>query len=158
MRELLAVPAVATREEKATLPLTWEQVREMQDSGLNSFETHTFHQPILAYVVEFDEVRQEPGECRRVVELHLGHAIRCLTYPVGKFEHFGHTELHIAKEVGFAWAFTTVEEVMHSIERPYLFPRLAVDVHFSWLILAAELAGLLGVLLRLRKKYERVSK
>ena len=37
MRELLAVPVVATREKEATLPLTWEQVCEMQVSGLISF-------------------------------------------------------------------------------------------------------------------------
>jgi hypothetical protein len=37
MSELLAVPAVATWAEEATLPLNWEPVREMQDSGLISF-------------------------------------------------------------------------------------------------------------------------
>ncbi len=62
-------------------------------------------------MVDVDEVRQELGECRKVLEQQLERAVRCLTYPVGKFEHFGHAGPHVAKEVGFTWAFKTVEEV-----------------------------------------------
>ncbi len=140
-------------EEEGALPLTWVQVREMEESGIVSFGAHTMRHPILGYLADPAEVQQEVGECRRVLEQQLGHPVRTFAYPVGKPEHIGVEGLQAVKEAGYRWALTTIEEVNNPQTDPYLLRRLPGDLAQHWLVMASELVGLLGVVSRLRKKY-----
>jgi len=151
-RKALGVLSSAGEEEGA-LPLTWTQVREMEESGLVSFGAHTMRHPILGYLADPAEVRQEVRECRRVLEQQLGHPVRTFAYPVGKPEHIGEEGLQAVKEAGYRWALTTIEEVNNSQTDPFLLRRLPGDLTQHWLVMASELVGLLGVGSRLRKKY-----
>ncbi len=155
-RKALGVPSSVIEEEGA-LPLTWAQVREMEESGLVSFGAHTMRHPILGYLADPAEVQQEVGECRRVLEQQLGHPVRTFAYPVGKPEHIGEEGLQAVKEAGYRWALTTIEEVNNPQTDPYLLRRLPGDQAQPWLVMASELVDLLGVMSRLRKKYrERI--
>ena len=151
-RKALGVLSSAGEEEGA-LPLTWTQVREMEESGLVSFGAHTMRHPILGYLADPAEVRQEVRECRRVLEQQLGHPVRTFAYPVGKPEHIGEEGLQAVKEAGYRWALTTIEEVNIPQTDPYLLRRLPGDLAQHWLVMASELVGFLGVVSRLRKKY-----
>ena len=151
-RKALGVPSSVIEEESA-LPLTWAQVREMEESGLVSFGAHTMRHPILGYLADPAEVQQEVGECRRVLEQQLGHPVRTFAYPVGKPEHIGEEGLQAVKEAGYRWALTTIEEVNNPQTDPYLLRRLPGDQAQPWLVMASELVDLLGVMSRLRKKY-----
>src|SRR6266568_4154141 len=143
----------SVREDEEALPLTWAQVREMEESGIVSFGAHTMHHPILGYMADPAEVQQEVGECRRVLEQQLGHAVRTFAYPVGKLEHISEEGLQAVKEAGYMWALTTIEELNNLQTDPYLLRRLPGDQAQHWLVMASELVGLLGVGSRLRKKY-----
>ncbi len=55
-RKVLAVPSSIAPQEELTLPLTWTQVREMEESGWVSFGAHTMHHPILADLTDPAEV------------------------------------------------------------------------------------------------------
>src|SRR5438067_3264 len=59
MRRALGVPSSVAGEEEGALPLTWGQVREMEESRLVSFGAHTMHHPILGYLADPAEVQQE---------------------------------------------------------------------------------------------------
>ncbi len=150
-RRALGVPS--SGGEEGALPLTWAQVREMEESGLVSFGAHTMRHPILGYLADPAEVQQEVGECRRVLEQQLGHPVRTFAYPVGKPEHIGKEGLQAVKEAGYSWALTTIEEINDPQADPYLLRRLPGDLAQHWLVMASELVGLLGVVSRLRKKY-----
>jgi peptidoglycan/xylan/chitin deacetylase (PgdA/CDA1 family) len=151
-RKALGVPS-SGGGEKGALPLTWAQVREMEESGLVSFGAHTMHHPILAYLSDPAEVQREVAECRTVLEQQLGHPVRTFAYPVGKPEHIGEEGLQAVKEAGYRWALTTIEEVNNPQADPYLLRRLPGDLAQHWLVMASELVGLLGVVSRLRIKY-----
>src|SRR6266581_1839921 len=151
-RKAVGVPS-SVGEEEGALPLTWAQVREMEESGLVSFGAHTMRHPILGYLADPAEVQQEVGECRRVLEQQLGHPVRTFAYPVGKPEHIGEEGLQAVKEAGYRWALTTIEEVNNPQTDPYLLRRLPGDQAQPWLVMASELVDLLGVASRLRKKY-----
>ncbi len=151
-RRALGVPSSSPPEEGA-LPLTWAQVREMEESGLVWFGAHTMHHPILGYLADPAEVQREVGECRRVLEQQLRHPVHTFAYPVGKPEHIGKEGLQAVKEAGYRWALTTIEELNNPQTDPYLLRRLPGDVAQHWLVMASELVGLLGVVSRLRKKY-----
>jgi peptidoglycan/xylan/chitin deacetylase (PgdA/CDA1 family) len=152
IRKALGVP-LSVGEEEGALPLTWTEVREMEESGLVSFGAHTMHHPILAYLADPAEVRQEVGECRRVLEQQLGLPVRTFAYPVGKLRHIGDEGLRAVKEAGYRWAVTTIEDINNPQADSSLLRRLPGDPAQHWLVMASELVGLLGFVSRLRKKY-----
>src|SRR5260221_11182559 len=106
-RKALAVPPSVSAEEVPSLPLTWEEVRKMKESGWVSFGAHTMHHPILAYLSDPAEGQCEVGECRTVLGQQLGHPVRTFAYPVGKPEHIGDVALGAVREAGYDLAVRT---------------------------------------------------
>ncbi len=149
----VSLPCRATHGEMDTaLPLTWSEIREMEESGWVSFGAHTMHHPVLGYLIDAEEIRCEVEVSRHVLEEQLGHSIRLFAYPIGKSEHIGEAGLHLVQSAGYDWAVTTYEDVNTAQTNPYLLNRLPGDIEQHWLIMASELVGLLGVISRLRKK------
>ena len=134
------------------LPLSWEEIGEMERSGLVSFGAHTMHHPVLACITDVAELRNEIEECRRVLEARLKQPVRTFAYPIGKLEHIGSLALEVVKASGYAWALTTIETVNTPYTNPHLLGRLPGDITQHWLVMAAELAGLLGIVSRVRLK------
>lgn len=135
-----------------SLPLTWPEIREMEESGWVSYGAHTMHHPILGYLADLEEARCEVTGSRRLLEEQLGHSIRLFAYPVGREEHIGVIGRQIAQTAGYTWAVTTIEEVNTPHTDPYLLRRLPGNVEQHWLVMASELVGLLGIISRFRKK------
>ena len=158
LRKALLVLSSVTLEEEAALPLTWAQVRKMEESGWVSFGGHTMHHPILAHLQDPTEVRLEVGECRTVLEQQLGHPVRTFAYPVGSLRNIGDEALRSVKAAGYEWAVTTVEEVATPQSDPHLLSRISGDPNVHWLVMASELVGLLGNVTRLRRKLDIVSR
>src|SRR5437868_5702924 len=48
VREALAVPPSVTHDEESIVPLTWDEIREMEESGWLSFGAHAMHHLMLA--------------------------------------------------------------------------------------------------------------
>ena len=79
----------------------------MEQSGWVSCGTHTLHHPILAYLSDLTELRQEVERCREIVEEQLGYPMRTFAYPVVQIQHIGENVLESVKEAGYRWALTT---------------------------------------------------
>ncbi|MGI9057261.1 MAG: polysaccharide deacetylase family protein [Ktedonobacteraceae bacterium] len=144
MHEILQVPLEASAEEKAALPITWQEAQEMQASGWVSFGAHTMHHPILAYLADPAEAQREVKECHVILEQQLGHPVRTFAYPVGRPEHIGAYGLQATQEAGYAWAVTTMYGFNTPYTNPYLLRRLDVDVDQHWLTIAAKTSGVWG--------------
>ncbi|GCE03714.1 polysaccharide deacetylase family protein [Dictyobacter aurantiacus] len=132
------------------LPVTWEQAREMDESGWITLGAHTMHHPILSYITDPAEVRYEVTECRRVLEEKLGHPVRSFAYPVGQVQHISDTIVQAVKDAGYDWAVTTTYGINTPVSDPYRLCRIEVDIDQHWLVIAAEAAGLWGFISRLR--------
>ncbi|HCI82128.1 MAG TPA: hypothetical protein DHW02_20840, partial [Ktedonobacter sp.] len=141
VRKVLAVPSLVTVEEKATLPFTYAEVQEMEQSGWVSFGAHTMNHPILAYLRNPDEAKYEVSECRVVLERKLGHAVRTFAYPVGEAEHIGENGPRAAREAGYDCAVTALPGFNTRQTDPYLLRRLMVDVDQHWLVVVAKASG-----------------
>ncbi len=141
VREALDVPAAVRAEEEATLPMTWAQVREMQESGWVSFGGHSMHHPILAYLANAEEVRWEVEECRRVLEQGLGQPVRIFAYPVGQPQHIGEDVLRAVQQAGYAWAVTTIRGTNGPQSDPHQLRRILSEPSRHWLVMAAETSG-----------------
>ena len=149
VRKALDVPSHVTSEEEAMQPLSWAEVHEMEESGRVSFGAHTMHHHILAYLTDPQEVQQEVGQCREVLELQLGHPVRSFAYPVGQLQHVG-AAAEAVRQAGYHWACSTRYGFNTPRSDPYFLQRIEVNVSHHWLVLAAEAAGLWGFFSRLR--------
>src|SRR6266496_3456110 len=108
VRKILAVPLSVPPEEKPVLPLSWTEVREMEESGWVSFGAHTMHHPVLAYLADPTEVQGEVEQCRTMLEQRLGHPVRTFAYPTGQPQHIGGNAIRAVQQAGYGWALTTV--------------------------------------------------
>ena len=153
-----AAPEVLEQVDREALPVTWTQVHEMEQSGWVSFGAHTMHHPILSYLKDEQEMRQEVIQCKQILEERVGHPIRTFAYPVGKTEHMSAEVVRAVKDAGYQWAVTTFEDVNTHQTDPYLLYRLPGDIEMHWSVMAAELLGLLGLSRRRRKYRARFSR
>lgn len=150
MRAILEVSKTILEDERPSLPLQWEQVQEMAESGWVSFGAHTLHHPILAYLTDSCELQREVAESRHVLKQRLHRAIRTFAYPVGQRQHLNANVVQAVQQAGYDWALTTTYGLNTPEMNPYLLKRIEVDADQHWLVVAAEAAGLWGVFSRLR--------
>ncbi|GAC1567531.1 MAG: hypothetical protein NVS3B14_13860 [Ktedonobacteraceae bacterium] len=142
MRVALGVPMSLTLEEELMLPMTWEQILEMDRSGFVTFGAHTVHHPVLACLKDPAEVQREVRECREVLEKKLDHSARAFAYTMGKPGDIDMQTLQAVKEAGYDWAFTTVSGVNTPRSNPYQLLRIHVDADHDWLFVAALVSGI----------------
>lgn len=141
LRKTLAVSTAPLAEEKPTLPLTWQEICAMEQSGWVSFGGHTMHHPVLSYLADPGEVLSEVKVCRDVLEQKLGHAVRIFAYPYGKREHIGENGLQAVRKAGYTWAVTTIHGSNTTRSERLLLRRIVVDVDQHWLVVAAKASG-----------------
>ena len=82
--------------------MTWEQLKEMEQSGTITVESHTLTHPKLEELPD-DEIRVELLNSKNLLEENLGHPVEFLAYPTGTYN------LHIAgiaQDLGYKGAFT----------------------------------------------------
>jgi peptidoglycan/xylan/chitin deacetylase (PgdA/CDA1 family) len=84
--------------------MTWDMVREMQESGF-TFGGHTASHPILSKL-SAEEQAHEILEGRLRLEQELGQEITALSYPNGKAEDFSKATRNILMQHGFRWGFS----------------------------------------------------
>jgi peptidoglycan/xylan/chitin deacetylase (PgdA/CDA1 family) len=90
-------------------PLTWGQVKEMQDCGVE-FGSHTVSHPILSQLSD-DELRLELGASKEELERRLERRVELLAYPVGGDSAYDERVVRVARECGYRMALTYVHGV-----------------------------------------------
>lgn len=143
-------------EDEDALPMSWEQIQEMEASGLVSFGAHTMHHPMLSCLSDPVEAQYEVAESRKVLEEKLSHPVLTFAYPIGKPSDIGDQGLQAAREAGFRWSLTAIEEVNKPQTDAHLLVRLPADTKLHWTVMAAEFVGLLGVVSRIKRNYASI--
>ena len=96
----------------ATIAMTWKQIREMAEAGVD-IQSHSLSHPYLSrrkHEAMDDEayakwLRNELRESRRILEKETGKSVRFLAYPYGDFDH---NVANAAAAAGYDAAFTCV--------------------------------------------------
>lgn len=88
------------------LALSWDQIQEMAGDPLVTILAHTMNHHVLTSLTE-EEVRQEIGGSKHLLEQRLGSAVDHFAYPFGYRNEAGEREFRIAAEYGFKTAMTT---------------------------------------------------
>jgi peptidoglycan/xylan/chitin deacetylase (PgdA/CDA1 family) len=145
---LLDVPSSVVLKEEPTPLLSWEQVHEMEASGLVTFGGHTMHHPDLGSLVDHAEIEREVAECRTVLEQRLGHPVKSFAYPFGSTGEYGPQAV---EQAGYEWAATVKPGINTCRSNPYLLLRRNMDGPKHWLVVAAETAGIWGFFSQLKR-------
>jgi peptidoglycan/xylan/chitin deacetylase (PgdA/CDA1 family) len=83
--------------------MTWDQMRDIERSGLVQFESHTATHVELN-TISPSKAEQELIDSKSVLETELGKPVKYLAYPSGRFNA---TVINLAQAVGYEAAVTT---------------------------------------------------
>lgn len=122
-----AVQFVITQVVGIPAYLTWDQIIEMDKSGLVEIGAHTRHHPNLPDLSAVDIVDEIKGS-KIDLEQHLKHQVNWFAYPYGSYSPF---IIQTVKDAGFKGAASTVYGTNQSKDNLYLFPRIMIDGRFS---------------------------
>lgn len=111
----------------ASYAMTWQQLREMQRSGLISFGSHTFWHPNF----RTEKKRRTPDDYRRFVRFQLVHSkevleqqlsapIRFLAWPFGIYDD---ELIRAAEDAGYTAGFTIERRIASSSDNRMALPR-----------------------------------
>ncbi|MGD8192139.1 polysaccharide deacetylase family protein [Brevibacillus ginsengisoli] len=128
-----AFPILKKYQAKATLFIitgavgksnyaNWDQLMEMENSGLIDIESHTVTHPDIRKLTS-KQLVHELASSKQVLEEHLHKSITIFAYPYG-----GYTESAISAlaSVGYKAAFTTKNRMTHPSQGRYTLKRLRV--------------------------------
>ncbi|MDD5668730.1 MAG: polysaccharide deacetylase family protein [Candidatus Omnitrophica bacterium] len=104
--------------------LSWNNIEEMQGSGLITFGSHTFSHKILKDISSEEELQHEIRDSKNAFEQRLGREVSLFSYPNGRFN------LHIrniVESAGYKAAVAVKTGRNHSARDVYLIKRLRVS-------------------------------
>lgn len=107
--------------------LTWNQIIEMDQSGLAEFGAHTVHHPNLPDLSQQAIVTEVTGS-KKDLEDHLKKPVHWFAYPYGSYNNL---IVQAVQSAGFSGAVSTIYGTAQSGRKLYLLPRIMVDGRFS---------------------------
>lgn len=102
--------------------LSWDQVREMAESGI-SFGSHTADHVILT-AVDLEEAEREIRDSRRTIESELKRPVTAFCYPSGAYSDG--VKLAVSRS-GFVCAFCTTAGINRRDADPFSLRRIGAD-------------------------------
>lgn len=108
--------------------LNWDLIREMENSGLVEFYSHTQNHLKCHHLSENDLVT-ELTVSKRAIEEKLGRKCDFLSWPMGRYNDL---TVRIASEIGYKALFTTERGIVNEISDPFAIQRIAVKDSISW--------------------------
>jgi peptidoglycan/xylan/chitin deacetylase (PgdA/CDA1 family) len=121
-RNMKAVNFVITGFVGLPVYLTWEEISQMEKSGLVTFGAHTVDHSGLTSLPD-KKILWEMTQSKKDLEEHLGYPINWIAYPYGDVnEHVA----SLAKQVGFVGAFGTKLGTFESTDNLFTQPRVRV--------------------------------
>lgn len=101
--------------------LTWNQVKELDQSGLVTIAAHTLHH---SNVATSQNAQKEISESKIILEKFLGHPVTSFAYPGGTFNDTAATYVAQAK---YNTAFTTQLGTTMKLSNQYTLPRIRIS-------------------------------
>jgi peptidoglycan/xylan/chitin deacetylase (PgdA/CDA1 family) len=121
-------------------PCSWDQLREMAESGLVEIGSHTVTHPILSGVTD-DECWRELTISRAQIELALGRPVAAFCFPNGKTGDYRLSQLQQVREAGYKGAVAANSGLVTNQSNPYELPRLGVSGYDDSISFAQNLDG-----------------
>jgi len=120
-KNLKATVFIITQLLEGSDYMTWEQLREMNSSGIMTIGNHTLSHRALPKLTE-EQVRDEIVSAREILNSHLGINVNTFAYPFGNASP---TATKILGEIGTA-AAVTASRGLACAKLPYALPRIRI--------------------------------
>jgi peptidoglycan/xylan/chitin deacetylase (PgdA/CDA1 family) len=144
IKELISKSGVNIPDLGKELILSWEEVKEMSNSGI-TFGAHTVTHAILTKV-PLAQARYEILQSKKEIEEKIGRPVSAFSYPYGGFEDLNDEIINLLKESGFICAVTCIPKTVHYKVNPYKLGRILPEVksgcdlnHFKLMLLVSRL-------------------
>jgi peptidoglycan/xylan/chitin deacetylase (PgdA/CDA1 family) len=105
--------------------LTWDQLREMAEAGIE-IGSHTVSHPVLSALGR-EEALGELLDSKKLLAAELGRPVKVFAYPFGRPQHFTAESERLVRQAGYEAACTTVRGVNRSDTNPLRLLRIGVD-------------------------------
>ncbi len=102
--------------------LTWDEIAEMQKSGIIDFESHTMTHPELNRLNEEDRWHELKGS-KDNLEKGIGKDINYIAYPCGSYDS---ALEQMTKDAGYRAAFTVNYGLASPSENPFVLDRIPI--------------------------------
>jgi peptidoglycan/xylan/chitin deacetylase (PgdA/CDA1 family) len=106
-------------------PCSWDELREMTDSGLVRIGSHTKTHPILSSISDTESCR-ELNESRAEIERGIKGKAISFCFPNGSLEDYRPSQVRQIAEAGYTCAVTAVTGLVHERADRYQLPRIGV--------------------------------
>lgn len=114
--------------ESHKVVLNWELIKEMSDSGLIEFYSHTKSHAKCNSLSE-KELMEELKESQQIIEKKLGSPCPYFCWPYGKYNDLA---VNVAKKIGYKAIFTTNHGVVETGSDPFAINRIIVKDSVAW--------------------------
>jgi peptidoglycan/xylan/chitin deacetylase (PgdA/CDA1 family) len=104
--------------------LSWDQVREMKESGID-FASHALSHQLLSRL-DAGELERELTLSKRIIEEETGESVFAIAYPNGDYDP---AVLHATKAAGYTLGFSTRHGLFSIDDDPLTVPRFNVHGH-----------------------------
>lgn len=116
-------------DDEPQLFMSWEQVREMSDNGMD-IGSHTFSHRILAHIG--DEQNTEILSSKAYLEEKLAKQVLAISYPVGTEGTFDDQTIRLTEQGGYAFGFSFIPGVDSAVqENRFSLSRFAISYNQS---------------------------
>ena len=103
--------------------LTWDMAREMQDSGLVTFGSHTLSHAVLTDMLSPEDVRYQLMASKQAMEWHLQRPAKYIAYPCGAFNP---SVMELTQNAGYRAAFTVHYGMADPDESRFILDRIPI--------------------------------
>ena len=118
---------VITQAVGASAYLTWDEIKEMDATGLVEWGGHTRHHPDLTTLSNQAMIDEITGS-KSDLEEHLGRPITWFAYPYGSYNE---KIVQTVKNAGFIGAVSTIYGSGQSMQQVFLLKRIMVDGRYT---------------------------
>lgn len=116
------------KNEDYRVVLNWDIIKEMSDSDLVEFYSHTRSHAKCNGLSE-NELLEELGESKKIIEEKLNKPCPYLCWPYGSYSD---TALQVARAAGYKAIFTTKHGVVKKDSNPFAINRIVVKDNVAW--------------------------
>ena len=117
---LYCIGANRTNQTCGDAYLSWDEIRQLDASGIITIGSHTIDHPKLTSL-PLDQERTEIFEGKAQLERQLGHPVSDFAYPYGIFDA---TTISLVKQAGFTTAVTTQTTTFENLGNLYTMGRV----------------------------------
>lgn len=123
------------------LPLTWSEIREMADHGIE-FGSHTCSHPICSKL-STTALKYELENSKEELEKAISRNIEAFCYPNGQLSDFSEQVVEEVKKSGYKSAVTTITgfNFLSPKQNPYVLKRISLSASDCWEIALRILRG-----------------